>query len=239
VLGAADLNIGAFDAFADLIPIAKAAGAWVHVDGAFGLWARASRQHKARTTGVDLADSWATDAHKWLNTPQDSGLAFVRDSEAHRAAMSVSASYLVPGGDARDQMDWTPDWTRRARGYAVYAALRELGRDGVEALVDRCCAHARALARGIAALPGAQMVAQPTLNQGLVRFPHPTSDDERIHDQHTDGVIAAINATGEAFFSGSTWRGRRVMRISVCNWRTSESDIARAIAAVARVLQGV
>jgi len=237
VLNAGDLNQGACDPFARLIPLARAAGAWVHIDGAFGLWARASRTYRHLVEGVDLADSWATDAHKWLNTPNDIGLAFVRDSAAHRAAMTVSASYLVTGGDARDQIDWTPDWTRRARGYPVYAALRELGRDGVEALIDRCCGHALAIARGLAALPGVVLAAEPTLNQGLVRFLDPAPDaTEEDHDRRTDAVIAAVNASGEAFFSGATWRGRRVMRISVVNWRTSPDDVRRTLAAVEKAL---
>ncbi|HEY1926899.1 MAG TPA: pyridoxal-dependent decarboxylase [Caulobacteraceae bacterium] len=237
ILDAGDLNVGGVDPFGDLIPMAKAAGAWVHVDGAFGLWARASRRHAHLLDGVELADSWATDAHKWLNTPQDCGLAFVRDREAHRASMTLSADYLHSDGKARDQMDWTPEWTRRARGYAVYAALRELGRDGLADLVDRCCGHARALAHGIAALPGAELVAVPTLNQGLVRFPAPPPAAARDHDLRTDAVIAAINATGEAFFSGTTWQGRRAMRISVCNWRTSDADVERALRAIASVLR--
>ena len=235
VLNAADLNLGTFDPFAELIPIARAAGAWVHVDGAFGLWARASARQRHLVEGVELADSWATDAHKWLNTPQDSGLAFVRDRDAHRAAMTLSASYLTPGDGARDQIDWTPEWSRRARGFPVYAALRELGRDGVADLIDRCCAHARALAMGIATLPGAELVASPTLNQALVRFPADGGGDA-AHDLRTDAVIAAINATGEAFFSGTTWQGRRAMRISVCNWRTTAADVDRTVRAVASVL---
>jgi len=240
VLNAADLNIGASDAFRELIPIARAAGAWTHVDGAFGLWARASATRRRQLDGVELADSWATDAHKWLNTPQDCGVAIVRDAQAHRAAMTISASYIQAAGEARDAIDWTPEWTRRARGYAVYAALRELGRDGVGALVDRCCDHARSLSEGIAALPGAELVAPAVLNQALVRFLDPeVSDetgDEADHDRRTDAVIQAINATGEAFFSGTTWRGRRAMRISVVNWRTSEEDVRRAVAAATRVL---
>jgi len=238
VLNAADLNVGAFDPFAELIPIAKHAGAWVHVDGAFGLWARASPERRHLANGIEGADSWATDAHKWLNTPQDSGLAFVRDAQAHRAAMTLSASYLASSDEARDQINWTPEWTRRARGFAVYAALRELGRDGVAALIDRCCVHASSLARGISALPNVELIAAPTLNQGLVRFLDPNSSHETDHDLRTDAVIQAINDTGEAFFSGATWKGRRAMRISVCNWRTSAADVDRTIDAVASVLNG-
>ena len=238
VLNAADLNIGAFDPFAELISIAKHAGAWVHVDGAFGLWARASPERRHLADGIEGADSWATDAHKWLNTPKDSGLAFVRDAQAHRAAMTVTASYLAPNEEARDQIDWTPDWTRRARGFAVYAALRELGRDGVAALIDRCCVHASSLALGLSALPDVELVAAPTLNQGLVRFLDPDASSEADHDRRTDTMIQAINDTGEAFFSGATWNGRRVMRISVCNWRTSAADVQRTIEAAASALNG-
>ena len=236
VLDAADLNIGACDPFADLIPLARTAGAWVHVDGAFGLWARASRQHRHLVQGVELADSWATDAHKWLNTPHDNGIAIVRDRGAHRAAMTISASYLVTGGDARDAIDWTPEWTRRARGYAVYAALRELGRKGLALTIDGCCGHAAALTQAIGALSGAELVAAPTLNQGLVRFVDPDGRSEADHDRHTDAVIRAINDEGTAFFSGTLWRGRRAMRISVVNWRTTDADVRATVEAVARVL---
>jgi glutamate/tyrosine decarboxylase-like PLP-dependent enzyme len=237
VLAAGDLNTGVFDSFRKLIPIAKAAGAWVHVDGAFGLMARASAAKRHMLDGVELADSWATDAHKWLNVPYDSGIAIVRDPAAHRASMTVSASYLAPSHDARDEVDWNPDFSRRARGFALYAALRELGRNGLESLVDRCCAHCHAIVTGIGALPGAEMLWEPELDQGLVRFldqrPGATDAD---HDAHTDAVIAAINMTGEAFFGGVTWKGRRAMRVSVVNWRTTDSDVARAIAAARRVL---
>ncbi len=237
VLNAADLNIAAMDPFRALIPLARAANAWVHVDGAFGLIARASRAKRGLLDGVEGADSWATDAHKWLNVPYDCGIAIVRDREAHRAAMTTSASYLVTEGQARDQLDWNPEFSRRGRGYTVYAAIRELGRDGLEALVDRCCEHCRAIVTGIGALPGAETLWVSELNQGLVRFLDPRSGaTEADHDRHTDRVIAAINATGEAFFSGTTWRGRRAMRVSVVNWRTSASDVARAIAAAQSVL---
>ncbi|WP_246217492.1 pyridoxal phosphate-dependent decarboxylase family protein [Paraburkholderia panacisoli] len=239
VLDAADLNIGACDPFAELIPLARHAGAWVHVDGAFGLWARASREHRHLVDGVELADSWATDAHKWLNTPQDNGIAIVRDRAAHRAAMTLAAHYLVAGGEARDAIDWTPDWTRRARGYAVYAALRELGRDGLAAMIDGCCRHASALAWGIGDLDGVELVAAPTLNQGLVRFLDPHGRLDVDHDRHTDAVISAINSEGTAFFSGTLWRGRRAMRISVVNWRTSDDDVRATVDAVERVLSQI
>ena len=237
VLAAADLNTGNFDSFRTLIPIAKAAGAWVHVDGAFGLFARASAAKRHLLEGVELADSWATDAHKWLNAPYDSGIAIVRDREAHRSAMTLHASYLQPSDSGRDEVDWNPELSRRGRGFALYASLRELGREGVGEIVDRCCAHCRAIVTGISALPGAEMVAEPTLNQGLVRFldPRPAATPED-HDARTEAVIAAINATGEAFFGGVTWKGRRAMRVSVVNWRTNDRDVERTIEAARHVL---
>jgi glutamate/tyrosine decarboxylase-like PLP-dependent enzyme len=239
VLQAGDLHLGACDDYDALIPLAKAAGAWVHVDGAFGLWAKASPRWAHLMRGVEAADSWATDGHKWLNVPYDSGLAFVRDRAAHRAAMTLSASYLAPGGDARDPIDFTPEFSRRGRGFSVYAALRELGREGLADLIDRCCDHAAALAHGIAALPGAELIAGPGLNQAMVRFTDPRPDaSEADHARRTDAVIAAVNAGGEAFFSPSTWRGRRGMRISVSNWRTDARDVARAVEAVRAALAG-
>ncbi len=238
-LNAADLNTGAFDPFASLIPIAHRHGAWVHVDGAFGLFARTSDRFAPRVEGLDLADSWATDCHKWLNVPQDCGFAAVRNSEAHRRAFTIHDSYFVGEDAARDQIDWTPEWSRRARGFAVYAALRELGRDGLAAMIERHCDQCDALVRGIGALPGAEVVVSARLNQGLVRFldprPEATPSD---HDAWTDRVIDRINQSGEAFFGGVTWEGRRVMRISVVNWRTAETDITRTVAAVERVLAG-
>jgi glutamate/tyrosine decarboxylase-like PLP-dependent enzyme len=220
LLQAGDVNIGAFDPFTALIPIAHRYQAWIHVDGAFGLWAAASPRYKHLTEGAGAADSWATDGHKWLNVPYDCGYAFVTDPDAHRASMSYRAPYLTHDDQARDQMDWTPEWSRRARGFPTYAALRELGRDGIAELIDRCCRHAHSLTMRIAALPGAELLAEPIINQGLVRF-----------SDRTDEVIAAILASGEAFFGGTTWRGQRAMRISVCNWQTTEQDIDRAVAA--------
>ncbi len=235
VLNAADLNIGAYDPFAQLIPMAHAAGAWVHVDGAFGLFARASQSKRYLTDGIELADSWATDAHKWLNVPYDCGIAIIRDTHTHKQAMTISAAYLTPDPQTRDQIDWTPEWSRRARSLPVYAALRQLGAVGVEALIDRCCAMAQALADGLAKLDGVRVLWRPTLNQGLIRF-ECTANTPAQNDAFTDTVIAAINDTGEAYFSGTTWRGIRAMRISVVNWRTNAQDIDRTISAVATVL---
>jgi glutamate/tyrosine decarboxylase-like PLP-dependent enzyme len=227
LLQAGDLNIGAYDPFETLIPMAHEEGAWVHVDGAFGLWAAASPQYRHLLRGVEQADSWATDGHKWLNVPYDCGYAFVADAEAHRAAMSHRAPYLTHASDGRDALDWTPEWSRRGRGWATYAALRQLGRAGVAELIERCCRHARRLVNGIGALAGAEVLWEPTINQGLVRF----GDDAR-----TERVIAQVTAAGEAFFGPTTWRGKRAMRVSVCNWRTTDEDVERAIAAVSRVL---
>jgi glutamate/tyrosine decarboxylase-like PLP-dependent enzyme len=238
VLQAGELNLGAFDDFATLIPIAKQYGAWVHIDGAFGLWAAASPRYKHFLDGAELADSWATDGHKWLNVPYDCGYAFVNDVAAHRAALSHRAAYLTHGADARDQLDWNPEHSRRARGFATYAALRELGRSGVAGLVDRCCEHAHALVVRIGSLPSAEVLWEPTLNQGLVRFldQRPGAVDAD-HDARTEQVMAGILKSGEAFFTGTTWRGRRVMRVSVCNWQTSADDVERIVRAVAGVLE--
>ena len=240
VLQAGDLNIGAFDCFADLIPVARCHGAWVHVDGAFGLWAAASPKYRHLLRGVELADSWTNDGHKWLNTPFDCGYAFIADAEAHRGAFSHRTSYTMLVGDARDEIDWNPEWSRRGRCVPTYAALRQLGRVGIAELVERTCAHAHALVTRIGSLPGAQVVREPKINQGLVRFLDPRADaTEQDHDRRTDETIARIVATGEAFFGGTTWRGKGCMRVSVCNWQTSEADVDRAVRATHRVLGNV
>jgi glutamate/tyrosine decarboxylase-like PLP-dependent enzyme len=237
LLQAGDVNTGKYDSFETLIPIAKHFAAWVHVDGAFGLWAAASSRYRHLVRGVADADSWATDGHKWLNVPYDCGYAFVANANAHRASMSSQAAYLTHDGDARDQLDWTPEWSRRARAFPTYAALRELGRNGVSNLVERCCEHAHSLVMEIGRLPGAQVVSEPVINQGLVRFldPKPGASDAD-HDRRTEEVIAAILASGEAFFGGTTWRGRRAMRVSVSCWLTSKEDVRRVVMAVAQVL---
>ena len=227
LLQAGDLNIGAYDPFATLIPVAKRFGAWVHVDGAFGLWAASSSRLRHLLEGSGGADSWATDGHKWLNVPYDSGYAFVRDRAAHMASMSHRESYLIHDSEARDQMDWNPEWSRRARGFATYAALRQLGRQGIASLIERCCDHARAIVEGIGALPGAEVVWTPQINQGLVAF----------SNGRTDEIIARVNRSGEAFFGGTEWRGRRCVRVSVCNWMTSEADVRRAVEAVRSALR--
>lgn len=236
-LNAADLNTGAFDPFSTLIPLSHAYDAWVHVDGAFGLFACASERFAPLVQDMDLADSWATDCHKWLNVPQDCGFAAVRHREAHRSAFTIHDSYFVGEQAARDEIDWSPEWSRRARGFSVYAALRELGRDGLAELIERHCDQCAALVRGIGALPGAEVAFPARLNQGLVRFLDPRPEATPAdHDAYTDRIIEAVNASGEAFFGGVTWNGRRAMRISVVNWRTTGADVERTIAAVARSL---
>jgi glutamate/tyrosine decarboxylase-like PLP-dependent enzyme len=240
LLQAGDINLGAYDDFESVAPIAKEYGAWVHVDGAIGLWVTASERRKHLLKGIERCDSWATDGHKWLNVPFDCGFAFVADPDAHRASLSVRASYLTHASAARDQMDWNPEWSRRSRSFAAYAALRQLGRRGVAQLVDRCCDHAHAIVTRVGALPGAEVLWEPTINQGLVRFPDPRPAATDVdHDRHTDEVIAQILKTGEAFFGGTTWRGRRAMRVSVCNWQTSEADVDRVVAAVRQAIQSV
>lgn len=230
ILNAGDLNIGACDDFATLCPIAHAAGAWVHVDGAFGLWANASPRLSHLVAGVEQADSWATDGHKWLNTPYDCGMAITRDPAAHRAAMRMTASYLTSGGPVRDPMDFTPEWSRRARALPALAALMELGRDGLAAMIERCCDHAAAIYDGVTGFEGACGIARPTMNQGLIRF------DAQDGSNISDSVIAAINTGGEAFVSGGSWNGERVMRISVCGWNTNAQDVARTVAAAGEAL---
>jgi glutamate/tyrosine decarboxylase-like PLP-dependent enzyme len=237
LLQAGELNTGVYDSFESLIPIAKERDAWVHVDGAFGLWAAASPRYRHLLKGVETADSWASDGHKWLNVPYDCGYAFVADAQAHRSAMTYHAAYLTDEEVARNPLDWTPEWSRRARAFPTYAALRQLGKTGVAELVERCCRHAHSLVMAIGGLPGAEVVAEPVINQGLVRFldPKPGASDAD-HDRRTDQVIAEIVASGEAFFGGTTSGGRRVMRVSVCSWQTSDQDVERVVKAVRKIL---
>jgi glutamate/tyrosine decarboxylase-like PLP-dependent enzyme len=221
---AGEVNTGAFDDLEAIADAAHAAGAWFHVDGAFGLWAAAVPELRDLVRGSDRADSWATDAHKWLNVPYDSGLAFCAHPDAHRAAMSVTASYLVHADDARerDEMDWTPEFSRRARGFAVYAAIRSLGRSGIAELVERCCANAQRFAAALEA-GGATIVNDVVLNQVLVRF----GDGEE-----TRATIARVQEDGTCWLGGTDWNGEHAMRISVSNWRTSADDVDRSAAAI-------
>lgn len=220
---AGEVNTGAFDSLDRIAELCRDARAWLHVDGAFGMWAAASPQLRHLTAGIERADSWATDAHKWLNVPYDSGLAFVAHPEAHRSAMRLTADYLVADPDAaRDQMDWTPEFSRRARGFAVYAALRSLGRSGVAGLVEASCARARQFAEAIGRIEGSEIVNDVVLNQVLFRF-----ED----DVATEALLRSVQESGEAFMSGTIWEGRPAIRLSVSNWRTTEADIERTVAA--------
>lgn len=225
-LQAGDINTGRFDLFAQLCAVSHEYKAWVHVDGAFGLWAAASDRYKYLVKGCEQADSWATDGHKWLNVPFDSGFVCIRDNEAHRQAMTIEASYLTSADRAaRDQINWNPEWSRRARGFVVYAVLRSLGRDGIAALIENSCEIALDLTTQIGSLPDAEVVATPVINQGLVRFLSPDGN----HDKFTDAVIAELQRQGVVWFGGTTWRGMRSMRISVCNWQTDRHDVTQAV----------
>jgi glutamate/tyrosine decarboxylase-like PLP-dependent enzyme len=231
---AGNVNTGAFDPLREIAEATRLHGAWLHVDGAFGLWARASASDALRALGdgIELADSWATDAHKWLNVPYDSGVAIVRNAADHRASMTASAAYLIQtGGPERDAVDWCPEFSRRARGIPVYAALRTLGRDGVADLIDRCCARARQFAELLSAEPGVAILNDVVLNQVLVRF----GNDDKL----TREVVAGVQADGTCWASGTTWHRVAAMRISVSNWATSEDDVAMSADAMLRVFRAL
>jgi glutamate/tyrosine decarboxylase-like PLP-dependent enzyme len=221
-----EVNTGACDDLEAIANATEAAGAWLHVDGAFGLWAAASPSLRHLTAGSERADSWATDAHKWLNVPFDVGVAFCAHPDSHREALGIRSSYLLhaDSDSARDPMDWTPEHSRRARGFTVYAALRSLGRSGVADLVESACANARALAEALAELPGCEILNAVVLNQVLFRF----EDDDA-----TDAFVDAVQASGEAWLGGTIWDGRRAVRLSVSSWRTSDEDVERAAAVFA------
>jgi glutamate/tyrosine decarboxylase-like PLP-dependent enzyme len=239
-LQAGNVNTGASDPMAPAIVAAHARGAWVHVDGAFGLWAAAVPELRLQVAGVERADSWAVDAHKWLNVPYDCGIAIVGHPAPHRAAMSLRASYLQRGDDEeRVGMDWVPDSSRRARAFPLYALIRTLGREGIAEMIRRNCALARRMADRLAAFADTRVLNDVVLNQVLVGFGGApgVSDDET-----TDRVIAAVQADGTCWAGGATWKGRKVMRISVSNWSTTADDIDRsadAIAACAARVRGV
>jgi glutamate/tyrosine decarboxylase-like PLP-dependent enzyme len=223
---AGDVNSGAIDPVAEICELAHRNSAWVHVDGAFGLWAAASPALRPLVAGIESADSWAADAHKWLNVPYDSGLVFVAHPEAHRAAMqNERAGYLPVGAaDKRDGIEWVPELSRRARGIPVWAALRTLGRSGVAEMIERCCAMARRFADRLAAIPGVEVLNEVVLNQVLVRF----GDDDAV----TRDVIARLQAGGVCWFGGTTWAGRAAMRISVSSWQTTAADVDRSVEAI-------
>lgn len=234
ILQAGQINTGGFDDFATIIPAAKARGAWVHVDGAFGLWAQVAPAHNHLTKGVAMADSWATDGHKWLQTPYDCGYAIVRDETVHRRAMTIAASYLpAAADDERDPSHYVPELSRRARGFATWAIIRHLGRDGIAAMVERNCAAARRVAELVAGEPGVTVLNDVVLNQVIIRFGDHLG--EARSDTVTSDTIARVQADGRLFAGGAKWRGRQVMRLSVCNYQTdlehAEVDAAAIIEA--------
>jgi glutamate/tyrosine decarboxylase-like PLP-dependent enzyme len=224
---AGNVNSGAFDPATEIIERAHAGGAWVHVDGAFGLWARTSSRRAHLTAGFHSADSWATDAHKWLNVPYDCGVAFVRDPAALRAAMSITGEYLLLG-QHRDAIDVTPDSSRRARGVDVWAALRQLGRSGLTELIDRHCDQAKWLAEQLA-LAGIEVLNEVVLNQVVVAF----GDDDR-----TQRVVAALQEAGACWCGGTRWQDREAMRISISSWATTQQDMEITLHAILAAAQG-
>jgi glutamate/tyrosine decarboxylase-like PLP-dependent enzyme len=225
---AGNVATGAFDAFDPIADACDAHGAWLHVDGAFGLWAAAAPSKRALLQGVDRADSWAIDAHKWLNVPYDGAMAIVADPAMHRAAMSLAASYLVADASQRDSTNYVPESSRRARAVPIYAALRSLGRAGVADLVERNCEHARRMAGRLAAIDGVEILNDVVLNQVLVRFPG--------GDDANRAAVEAVQRDGTCWLGGTEWAGQAVMRISFSNWSTTEADVDRAAAAIARLV---
>ncbi len=246
-LQAGNVNTGSFDPIGPAIELIRARhpGAWVHVDGAFGLWAAATPAFRHLLDGHDGADSWATDGHKWLNVPYDSGFAFVRDPEQHRAAMSPpSAAYIVYGAAERDEFNWVPEYSRRARGFAAYAALRSLGRSGVAEQIERSCRQATRMAEKLrAGDAGAEILNDVVLDQVLVRFhPAPSATgevpDAAVVDQWTRDVVRRVQEDGTCWLAGTTWHGMAAMRISIVNWSTTDEDIDRSAAAILRAARG-
>jgi glutamate/tyrosine decarboxylase-like PLP-dependent enzyme len=228
-LQAGNVNTGAVDPLEAIISRAHESGAWVHVDGAFGLWAAASRSRAELVRGIGEADSWATDAHKWLNVPYDCGLAFVRDPHTLRAAMAITAEYLPTATEHRNPADHTPELSRRARGVEVWAALRALGREGIAEMIDRTCRHARRFAAGLEAA-GYRILHEVVLNQVLVSF----GDAAK-----TERVIAALQLDGTCWCGGTVWQGQAAMRISVSSWATTDEDVEKSLEAMIRVARAV
>jgi glutamate/tyrosine decarboxylase-like PLP-dependent enzyme len=220
---AGNVNTGACDPFDEIAAASETVGAWLHVDGAFGLWAAASPRYRQLVGGSERADSWATDAHKWLNVPYDCGLVFCRHPDAHAEAMAVAAGYLQRAA-GRSPSDWVPESSRRARGFAVWAALRALGRDGVTDLVDRCCEHAQRFAALLASQPGVEILNQVVLNQVLVRF---GADDETTRE-----VVRRVQQDGTCWLGVTEWQGCAAMRISVSSFRTTTADVERCADAI-------
>jgi len=236
---AGNVNTGAFDPIAEIAGCVRDHAGWLHVDGAFGLWAAASDERRWLTEGIELADSVSVDCHKWLNVPYDSGLVFIRDAATHQAAMTLNAAYYVTApGVERDNCNWVPEASRRARGFAVYAALRALGRHGIAELVDRCCRLAQRMAERLSQVSGVRILNDVVLNQVLVRFSDSSGIDD---DSFTVRVIQRVQEDGTCWLGGTTWHGMHAMRISISNWSTTEKDIdtsAKAILKCAKELAG-
>jgi glutamate/tyrosine decarboxylase-like PLP-dependent enzyme len=216
---------GAFDAFEPIADACSANSAWLHIDGAFGLWAATSPATRTLIRGVERADSWAVDAHKWLNVPYDSAMAIVADPDAHLAAMRLAGPYLVADPGQRDNTNYVPESSRRARAVPVYAAIRSLGRAGIAELVERNCAQARRMAERLAAIPGAEVLNDVVLNQVLVRLPG--------GDDANRAAVAAIQRDGTCWLGGTTWDSEHVLRVSISNWATTDEDVDRSAAAIA------
>jgi glutamate/tyrosine decarboxylase-like PLP-dependent enzyme len=223
---AGEVNTGCFDPFEELAEIRDAHAAWLHVDGAVGLWAAASPEFDRLTRGLDRADSWSTDAHKWLNVPYDSGYIAVADPGALRGAMGISAPYLTAASDARDSYQYVPESSRRARGFSLYAALRSLGRSGVAELVERCSRLARLIAEELEADPSLEVLNEVVINQALVAIVGDESGEA------TTAAVERIQEDGTCWLAGTTWRGRPAIRVSVSNWRTKEEDVRSSAAAI-------
>jgi glutamate/tyrosine decarboxylase-like PLP-dependent enzyme len=230
---AGNVNTGAFDPLPPIVAAVRDNGGWLHVDGAFGLWAAAAPGRRELVDGLADADSWTTDCHKWLNVPYDSGIVMVRDAAAHHAAMTLGAAYYVEtAGAERDNYNWVAESSRRARGFTAYAALRSLGREGLAEMIDRSCVLARRMADRLAAEPGVEILNDVVLNQVLVRF---TADgDEEAADARTRELVAAVQRDGTCWLGGTTWHGLAAMRVSVSDWRTTEEDIDRSAEAILR-----
>ena len=229
---AGNVNTGAFDPIPEIASCVHQRGGWLHVDGAFGLWAAASPKYRHLVEGISLVDSVSVDCHKWLNVPYDNGLVFVRDAAAQHAAMTLHGAYYVTAsGVERDNSDWVPEASRRARGFTVYAALRALGRRGITELVERCCALAQRMAERLSKGKGVRVLNDVVLNQVLVRFSDPSAGDD---DAFTAKVIRLVQEDGTCWLGGTTWHGMRAMRVSVSNWSTSEEDIDVSAEAILR-----
>jgi glutamate/tyrosine decarboxylase-like PLP-dependent enzyme len=231
---AGNVNTGAFDPLERIVEITHQHGGWLHVDGAFGLWAAAAPDLRHHVAGLAEADSWATDAHKWLNVPYDCGIIMTAHPSAHGAAMSQTAAYLVAAeGQQRDPLDWVPELSRRGRGITVYATLRALGRRGLQELVTRCCAHARLAADRLRHEPGTAVLNDVVLNQVLVRVVNPAGANV------TPAVIRAVQQDGVCWLGGTHWNGEPAMRISVSGWATTARDIERSVDSIRAAVQAV